>query len=107
MKRYGEVIKIKPEQIEEYERMHEQVWPEVLKTIEACNIRNYTIFRRDTLLFTYFEYIGDNYALDMARMAANPKMREWWDHTDPMQEPLMERSEGAWWNWMYEVFHTD
>ena len=107
MKRYGEVIRVKPEQIEAYERIHEQVWPEVLAMIEACNMRNYTIFRCDTLLFAYFEYIGDNYALDMARMAADPKTREWWTYTDPMQEPLTEREEGAWWSEMHEVFHTD
>lgn len=107
-KRYGQIIGVKPGQIEAYERIHEEVWPEVLATIEACNIRNYTIFRHGTLLFAYFEYIGDDFAADMARMAADPKTQEWWQHTDPMQEPLSDRAEeGEWWTVMREVFHTD
>lgn len=107
MRRIGQVIGVKPEQIEAYERMHAAVWPEVLATIHACNIRNYSIFRHGTLLFAYMEYIGEDFAADMAKMAADPKTREWWTVTDPMQEPLESRVEGEWWATMQEVFHTD
>ena len=44
MKRYGQVLGIKPEYIEEYSRLHAAVWPEVLKMIHDCNIRNYSIY---------------------------------------------------------------
>ncbi|HEU5369051.1 MAG TPA: L-rhamnose mutarotase, partial [Ktedonobacterales bacterium] len=77
MRRFGLVIGVRPEAIEEYERLHAQVWPEVLATIHACNIRNYTIFRHEQMLFAYFEYIGEDFAADMAKMAADPKTREW------------------------------
>ena len=107
MQRYGQIIGVKPEQIEAYERMHAQVWPEVLAMIEACHIRNYTIFRHGTLLFAYLEYIGADYSADMARMAVDPKTREWWTHTEPMQEPMVDRAGGEWWTPMREVFHTD
>ena len=43
----------------------------------------------------------------MARMAADPKTQEWWKIMMPMQEPLPDRPEGAWWAEMDEVFHTD
>jgi L-rhamnose mutarotase len=39
--------------------MHANTWPEVLATIRAANIRNYSIFRYRNQLFAYFEYIGD------------------------------------------------
>jgi L-rhamnose mutarotase len=107
MQRIGQIIGVKPEQIEAYERIHARVWPEVLAMIETCSMRNYTIFRYGTMLFAYFEYIGEDYASDMARMAADPKTREWWTHTDPLQEPLADRQEGEWWATMREVFHTD
>ncbi len=107
MRRVGQIIGLKPEQIEAYERLHAAVWPEVLQTIHACHIRNYTIFRHGTLLFAYFEYIGEDYAADMAKMAADPKTQEWWSLTDPMQEPLDSRAPGEWWALMTEVFHTD
>ena len=107
MRRIAQVIGIKQEHIAEYERIHAAVWPEVLAMIRACNIRNYSIFRHDTTLIAYFEYIGDDYAADMARMAEDPKTQEWWRITDPMQEPLSGRAEGQWWLPLPEVFHTD
>lgn len=107
MQRYGQVIGVKPDQIAAYEAIHAAVWPEVLSMIHACHIRNYSIFRHGALLFAYFEYVGDDFAADMARMAADPRTRAWWSRTDPLQNPLPDRAEGAWWATMREVFHTD
>jgi len=107
MRRFGQLINVKPDRIDDYDRIHEAVWPEVLSTIHACNIRNYSIFRHGTLLIAYFEYIGDDYAADMQKMAADPKTQEWWTHTDPMQEPLADHTPGSWWTAAKEVFHTD
>lgn len=106
MKRYGSVIKVKTEKIEEYKRYHAAVWPEVLAMIRQCNIRNYSIFLKDDFLFGYFEYHGDDYAADMARMASDPKTQEWWTLMMPMQCPLETRVEGEWWASMEEVFHA-
>jgi len=107
MQRFGQIIGLKPEQIESYERIHAAAWPEVLAMIHACNIRNYSIFRHGTLLFAYFEYVGDDYEADMVKMAADPKTQEWWSYTDPMQQPVEDRRPGEWWARMKEVFHTD
>ena len=107
MQRYGLVIGIKPEAIERYKQYHANAWPEVLETIRKCNIRNYSIFLKDGYLFGYYEYHGTDFKADMAKMAADPKTREWWTITDPMQEPLETRRDGEWWAAMEEVFHTD
>ncbi|MCJ7661082.1 MAG: L-rhamnose mutarotase [Anaerolineales bacterium] len=107
MKRYGQVIRVNPETFGEYVRYHADVWPDILKMIYECNIRNYSIFHKDATLFAYFEYIGDDFEADMAKMAADPKTLEWWDIMMPMQEPLETRAEGEWWADMDEVFHTD
>ncbi len=107
MKRYGQIIGLKPEALEEYVSYHANVWPEVLRTIYECNIRNYSIFHKDGLLFAYFEYVGDDYEADMAKMAADPKTQEWWTIMNPMQTPLDNRAEGDWWTKMDQVFHTD
>ncbi|HEX2910874.1 MAG TPA: L-rhamnose mutarotase [Chloroflexia bacterium] len=106
MQRYGQIIGVKPEQVEAYEKIHAEVWPEVLEMIARCNMHNYTIFRFGYLLFAYFEYTGDDFEADMAIMAADPKTREWWSHTSPMQAPLEGRAPGEWAK-MKEVFHTD
>ena len=107
MKRYGQLIGLKPEAYEEYVKYHADVWPSVLQTIYDCNIRNYSIFHNDGLLFAYFEYIGEDYEADMAKMAADPETQRWWKIMDPMQMPLENRAEGDWWTRMEEVFHTD
>ena len=46
MKRYGMVIGLRPEKIEEYRQLHAAAWPDVLKMITECNIRNYSIYLR-------------------------------------------------------------
>ncbi|HBL73109.1 MAG TPA: L-rhamnose mutarotase [Bacteroidales bacterium] len=107
MKRYGSVIKLKPEQQAEYLALHAAVWPGVLATIKSCNIRNYSIFLKDGILFSYFEYVGKDYEADMARMAADPETQRWWAVCKPCQVPLETRQPGEWWADMAEVFHVD
>jgi len=106
VKRYGQVIKLQPGAKEEYVRYHANVWPEVLQMIHECNIRNYSIFLREDTLYAYFEYVGDDFDADMAKMAADPKTQEWWAIMGPMQQPLENRKKGEWWANMEEVFHT-
>lgn len=112
MKRYGMVLGLRPEKMEEYKRLHTAVWPEVLKTIRECHIQNYSIYLRQIeeghfYLFSYFEYTGDDFAADMAKMAADPMTQKWWSICMPCQQPLADRAEGEWWANMEEVFHHD
>ena len=107
MKRFGMVIGVRPEKLAEYRRLHAAVWPEVLATIRACNIRNYSIYEKDGLLFSYFEYVGKDFEADMAKMAADPVTQEWWTHCKPCQAPLETRKPGEWWADMEEVFHCE
>ncbi len=107
MRRYAMVVRLKPEAEEEYRRIHQAVWPEVLETIRQCNIRNYSIFLRDGFLFGYFEYHGEDLEADFDRMAADPKTQEWWFITKPMQERLPSCTGDEWWAEMEEVFHMD
>ncbi len=107
MKRFGQIIGVDPEQFEKYKACHAAVWPEILKMITTCNIRNYSIFHKDGLLFAYIEYWGEDFESDMAKMAADPKTQEWWSVMMPMQKPLSSRATGEWWADMEEVFHLD
>lgn len=110
--RYGSVIRLRPGKAEEYRKLHAAVWPDVLRMIRECQIRNYSIFLRklpgeQDYLFSYFEYTGENLAADMAKMAADPVTQEWWALCQPCQEPLEDRASGEWWAGMEEVFHLD
>jgi len=112
MKRYGSVIGLRPEKLDEYKKLHAAVWPDVLKMIRACHIQNYSIYLRRLnngryYLFSYFEYTGEDIAKDVAAMKADAKTREWWTHTDPCQIRLPGTKEGDWWKGIPEVFHMD
>ncbi len=109
LQRFGQVITLDPESIARYKELHASVWPDVLAMIRSCHLTNYTIFLREpeNLLFAYFEYVGDDYAADMARMAADPVTQQWWEVTMPLQRPLESRSDDEWWAGTEEVFHLD
>ena len=100
-------IHLKPEAEVAYAQHHRSVWPQVISKITECNIRNYSIFLRDGVLFSYFEYTGDDFNGDMRRMAEHPETQRWWSMISPMQVPLESRLEGEWWAPMVEVFHLD
>jgi len=112
MKRYGWIIGVKEDKIDEYKKLHAAVWPEVLDMIKQCNIRNYSIYLRklpdgSSYLFSYLEYTGSDFAADMAKMAADPMTQKWWDVCMPCQEPLPDKAQDEWWADMEEVFHVD
>lgn len=107
MRRFGQIIRVKPGFTESYIKYHSAVWPGVLETIKKCNIQNYSIFLKDNLLYAYFEYTGTDYKADMEKMAADPLTQEWWSVMKPMQEPVQGSNEGEWWADMEEVFHLD
>jgi L-rhamnose mutarotase len=84
----------------------------VTQGLGDAHIRNYSIYLRrlpdgNHYLFSYLEYAGSDYKADMAKLAANPKFREWWKLTDPCQQTLPDRAPGEWWASMEEVFHQD
>ena len=112
MKRYGSIVGLRTEKLEEYVKLHTAVWPAVLDTIKQCNIRNYSIYLRRMpdgkhYLFSYFEYTGKDFAADMAKMAADPVTQRWWAECIPCQVPLSDRASGEWWAGAEEVFHAD
>jgi len=112
IQRFGMVTGLKPEKMEYYKKLHAAVWPEVQKKITECNIQNYSIFLKEIngelLLFSYFEYTGNNFDEDMKKMAADSATQRWWKETDPCQQPLPDAvSKKQIWSNMDEVFHED
>ena len=107
VKRIGQVIGIKPEDIEEYEKLHANAWPSIIKIIKQANISNYSIFRYQNLLFAYLEYTGVDYEADMAKLAAEPEMQKWWKITDQMQWQVLEAKDNEWWHEINENFSVD
>lgn len=110
VKRYGMVTGLQLDKIAYYKELHAAVWPGVLKTISASNIQNYSIYLHKIgeqyYLFSYFEYTGKDFELDMKKMAADTTTQRWWKVTAPLQIPLPEAAaEKQTWAGMEEVFH--
>lgn len=111
-KRMGMITGIKPDKIAYYKQLHAKAWPAILKKINECNIRNYSIYLQKIeskyFLFSYFEYIGNDFDKDMKKMAADTTTQRWWKETDPTQIPLPEAAEQKQvWTNMENVFHTN
>lgn len=112
VKRVGMITGIREDKIPEYKALHAATWEGVLQKISKANIRNYSIFLKQVdssyYLFSYYEYIGADYAADMQKIAADTVTQRWWKETAPCQLPLPEAAEkGEVWTEMEEVFHTD
>jgi L-rhamnose mutarotase len=107
MQRFGSVIRLRPDRRYDYLALHANVWPGVEAALTRANIRNYTIFLRDDLLFGYYEYVGDDHAADLARIAADPETKRWWELTDPCQEQLPGTPDGSQWAPLAEVWHLE
>ena len=112
VQRYGAVVGVKDGMIARYKELHAAAWPEVLAIIKRRRIQNYSIFLRQLAdgkhyLFSYFEYVGDDFAADMAGIAAEPVTQRWWAECVPCLELLPDRAPGEIWSPLEEVFHLD
>lgn len=101
------VIGLRDEHEEEYRRLH--AGEGVRDLLVQANIRNFTIYLArlpdgNLYEFARYDYVGDDYDADMARLAADPRNIAWLDLCDPMQVPL-PGSDG--WMVMEEVFHNN
>ncbi len=105
MQRFGQIIKIKLEKIEEYKNLHAKTPKEVCEMIKQCHIQNYSIYLFGEYLFAYFEYVGEDFQKDMEQMAQDESTKKWWTLTDPCQISLGYA--GQKWLDMEEVFHLD
>jgi L-rhamnose mutarotase len=91
MRRFGMVIGLREECANDYRALH--AGPGVRDLLIKANIRNFNIFLQhmpDGKLyeFAYYEYHGDDFEGDTARLAAEPRNVEWLQQCDPMQLPL-------------------
>lgn len=107
MRRFGQIIKLKPEGALEYIEQHKNVWPGVLDKIKECNLANYSIFLRDNILFAYFEYTGNNFDADMTKMSDHDETQRWWNVVKPLMQPIKTAKPEEFWTDMEEIFHLD
>ncbi|MCI1915032.1 MAG: L-rhamnose mutarotase [Bifidobacteriaceae bacterium] len=103
--RFGSVSRTNgTEGYEAYKKYHSAPFEGVNEMIKACNLQNYSIYYYDGLLFSYYEYTGDDYDADMAKMAADPTTQKWWAAVVPQMKPFTQ--DGPWVD-MEQIYHLD
>lgn len=104
MKRIGTLMKLKPGAKEEYIRLHDSIWEGVVQAGHEAGMRNYTIFCKGDYLFSYYEYIGDDFEGDMARKNALPVSQQWQQATGALRELVEPGSKVM---QLDEIWHED
>ena len=104
MVRKGFVMKLYPGMAEEYEKRHNELWPEMKEMIHEYGGRNYTIFYdKDTLsLFGYLEVEDEE---KWAKSSDTPINRKWWDFMADIMETNPDNSPVS--IDLKNVFHLD
>lgn len=110
--RVGSAVRVNRKTLDQYIILHRHVWPEVLDRMRRSNIRNYSIYLGEMddgnlYLFSYLEYVGDDFDGDMQAVADDPASREWWKLTDPLQKRIKNTPTGSQWKPLTEIFHVD
>ncbi|NND06870.1 MAG: L-rhamnose mutarotase [Saprospiraceae bacterium] len=104
MRRFAFTMKLKPGFESEYERRHNEIWPELSKLLLFAGVVDYSIFLdpKTLTLFAYQEVTDD---FDDSTLPHQPIMKKWWTHmadimeTNPDDSPRTEE--------LTEVFHME
>ena len=105
MKRYAWTWNIKPESIDEYVRMHNDPWPEVLEEHARAGIRDYSIFRNGTQFF--YTFACDDVELAFSRINDSEVCQRWNAITSRMVEGSFDFAQKEPITFLPEVFRLE
>jgi len=97
-------MKVFPDEHEEYERRHNEIWPEMLEELRKHGASNYSIFleKETNTLFGYVEIEDEAMWSKMAETKINKK---WWAFMESVMETNSDLSPVS--KELKEVFHMD
>ncbi len=104
MQRVAFVINLKPGNVEEYKRRHDQIWPDMSAALRNAGMHNYSIFLAGTQLFAYLETEDFEH---MARtIAADPVNTRWQEYMQDIISVDVDPATGFA-RTLPEMFHAD
>lgn len=97
-------MQVYPECHAEYEKRHNELWPEMAAELKAHGLKSYSIFldKKTSQLFGYVEITDEKLWGEMADTAIN---RKWWDFMKDVMETNPDNSPVSY--DLPEVFHLD
>lgn len=97
-------LRVRPDRLEEYERGHAEVWPEMLAALSAAGWRNYSLFLgEDGELVGYLEC--DDFEAALAAMARTEVNWRWQAEMAPFFDGLGEQHADRAISPLREIFH--
>lgn len=91
--------------IAEYEKYHQQVWPEIKESILSSGITQMEIYRTGNRLFMIMETTDDfSFERKGSMDASNPKVQEWEQLMWKYQSALPWAKKGEKWLLMERIF---
>lgn len=97
--------RIRPGRKPEYIRRHDEIWPEMVKTLKDAGIGNYTIFCCGEELFGYYE-CEKGAAFARQAQARSEVVNRWNEYMKDVLDLVMDPETGAQ-PQMEEVFRLD
>jgi len=91
--------------VDEYEREHTRVWPELLRKLKEVGISHYSIFRRGQDLFLCLTV--DDFGRAWNELDRDPVNQRWQQHMSRLFEPVPGQNAGERFAMMKEVFHLE
>jgi L-rhamnose mutarotase len=78
-------MKLKPGCEAEYQKRHDEIWPELSELIKDSGVSDYSIFldHETNILFAVQKQSGDQGSQDLG---TNPLVRKWWDYMSDIME---------------------
>jgi L-rhamnose mutarotase len=102
LKRWAFLLKLNPGVGEEYDKAHAAVWPEMLELLKSVGIHEYSIFRRDNLLFLTFK--AADFEESWSKLDSHPVNLRWQKYMAPNFASLEGLRPGERFPMMEEVF---
>ncbi len=97
-------MKLKPGQAAEYKRRHDEIWPELVRELEAAGISDYSIYLDESTLTLFAcQKVKDHGSSD--QLASKAVMRKWWKYMADIMESNADNSPVV--VPLKEVFHMD
>ncbi len=107
MKRYCFALDLKDDvaSIAEYEKIHENIWPEIRETILVAGITDMQIYRIGTRMFMIMDTVDDfSFEAKSKADAENPIVQKWENFMWTFQQAIPMAKPGEKWVMMKQIF---
>lgn len=102
LKRFAFILHLRDGVADAYDNAHKEVWPEMLDLLKKAGIREYSIFRRDSLLFLTFKAM--DFEATWSQLDNHPVNMRWQKEMAPLLVPDDGLRPGERFPMMKEVF---